>query len=229
MSEFILNQTQMRYELKSQTTGPHLSSSSSSCDAYQASEDDNRSRSIGVHQEDRSWCEYQLKHVQVYELDEDEDGRATLGLLLSRCEVKGFHSNRAKLAGWQVGDLIVDVNGRLVHSFQQFKCAFHAAKDEGFPIDFAVLRKGGGADETADDLRDFFDGLEWEELQDAVPKLRSFSASDIPLPADAKLHERMVPQQRNFGMFNLSDAFRDTDANESAKKNITRRPNLSRA
>jgi len=68
-----------------------------------------------------------------------EDG--TLGLLLHGTSVVGFCSPQAEEYGWLIGDQIVEINGHRVSVFDEFLDRFLAAQEEGFPIDFSVLRR----------------------------------------------------------------------------------------
>lgn len=65
----------------------------------------------------------------------------TLGLVLNGTTVASFGCPEAKLAGWQIGDHIVEVNGRFCSDFEQFADIFYQARCGTFPIVFTVLRQ----------------------------------------------------------------------------------------
>eukprot|EP00746_Dinoflagellata_sp_MGD_P121218 gnl/MRDRNA2_/MRDRNA2_56464_c0_seq1.p1 gnl/MRDRNA2_/MRDRNA2_56464_c0~~gnl/MRDRNA2_/MRDRNA2_56464_c0_seq1.p1 ORF type:complete len:349 (-),score=71.87 gnl/MRDRNA2_/MRDRNA2_56464_c0_seq1:2-1048(-) len=137
---------------------------------------------------------YHMRHVQVHELSEGQ----SLGVLISGTQVMGFHHAVAISAGWQIGDQVVDVNGRLVQSFEQFEAAFNAAKNEGFPIDFAVLRRES-ASEVGDGLEDFFHRLEWQEIKNALYtniNPESLNSAIVAKLASQNPHRNVV-QRRN--------------------------------
>jgi hypothetical protein len=81
---------------------------------------------------------YRLHHIEVERLQKD----GTLGLLLHGTSIVGFRSAEADLAGWRVGDQIVQINERRASNFEEFQSCFRMAQSkDGFPIDFGVLRK----------------------------------------------------------------------------------------
>lgn len=96
---------------------------------------------------EKSGC-FHLRHVHLPNLLED----GTLGLLLHGTTVVGFYTEEAQAFGWQTDDQIVQINGRNVGDFEDFLMHFAAAQEEGFPVDFGVLRRENVADETCRDV-----------------------------------------------------------------------------
>jgi hypothetical protein len=72
----------------------------------------------------------------------------------------GFCSDMAEEMGWCIADQIVEVNTQRVSSFDEFLDRFIAAQQQGFPIDFSVLRKelAENAQEGAENALDHFFG-----------------------------------------------------------------------
>lgn len=95
---------------------------------------------------------YRLRLIRVHRLLED----GTLGLLLHSTTVVGFCNAAVEDYGWVIADQIVEINGHRVTNFDEFLDRFLAGQDQGFPIDFSVLRRealrgppGSAADEWA--------------------------------------------------------------------------------
>lgn len=112
---------------------------------------------------------FRLRHVRVHGLLED----GTLGLLLHGTSVVGFCSPQAEEAGWRIGDQIVEVNGQRVAVFDEFLDCFVAAQEDGFPIDFSVLRREclGDPDGGAEDaLEGFFSATNFTDLAGQLQK-----------------------------------------------------------
>lgn len=80
---------------------------------------------------------FRRRYVEVNTLVEGD----SLGLLLTGTTVASFSCPEAKLAGWHVGDHIVEVNGDFCENFSEFlKLFIKARTKDGFPIVFTVLR-----------------------------------------------------------------------------------------
>jgi len=130
--------------------------------------------------------------VQVDKLLED----GTLGLLLHGTSVVGFCSAEAEAFGWAVGDQIVEINSQRVAVFDEFLDHFMAAQEEGFPIDFSVLRReADDPDESKHAegaLEDFFSATNFLDLagqmQQKFGAMPAFAEDNGPqtsaLPAD---------------------------------------------
>lgn len=129
---------------------------------------------------------FRLRKVLVHQLLED----GTLGLLLHSTSVVGFCSPAAEAHGWILGDQIVEINSRRVAVFDEFLDQFLAAQEEGFPIEFSVLRKetapaeaeptDGAAAEGA--LDSFFSDTDFGDLAGQLQ--RKFGAAAM-LPKEA--------------------------------------------
>eukprot|EP00927_Polykrikos_kofoidii_P015325 TRINITY_DN16796_c0_g2_i1.p1 TRINITY_DN16796_c0_g2~~TRINITY_DN16796_c0_g2_i1.p1 ORF type:complete len:659 (+),score=118.14 TRINITY_DN16796_c0_g2_i1:50-2026(+) len=102
--------------------------------------DDTRSRTMGSSPGSSPSAAagfFRLRHVRIDSLLQD----GTLGLLLHGTSIVGFCSHQAEDMGWCVGDQIVEVNGERVTLFDEFLDHFMSAQEQGFPIDFGVLRR----------------------------------------------------------------------------------------
>lgn len=108
---------------------------------------------------------FRLRRVSIAALLSD----GTLGLLLHGTTIVGFCCSEAEEAGWAIGDQIVEVNGRRVSLFDEFLDRFGQAQDDGFPIEFSVLRRetalAGDEETNADNALDaFFSGTNFADL-----------------------------------------------------------------
>jgi len=125
---------------------------------------------------------FRLRQVRVHELLED----GTLGLLLHGTSVVGFCSSQADSAGWAVGDQIVEVNGHRVAMFDEFIDRFVSAQEDGFPIEFSVLRREQEVEETEgaeDALEGFFSATNFVDLAGQLQKkFAGTSMGQAPMP-----------------------------------------------
>lgn len=110
---------------------------------------------------------FRLREVTV---DKPPEESGDLGLLLSGTIVVAFTCPGAELAGWQMGDQIVKVNGASCVNFEQFLKHFMDAKSAGYPIVFSVLRceLKGGTLNTECDVDEFFDSTNLVELAEQM-------------------------------------------------------------
>lgn len=105
---------------------------------------------------------FRLRQIRVHALLQD----GTLGLLLHGTSIVGFCSAEAEKVGWAIGDQIVEVNGQRIALFDEFLEKFVAAQEQGFPIDFSVLRRECVEEQelSEDALDSFFSGTNFVDL-----------------------------------------------------------------
>lgn len=118
-----------------------------------------------------------LRHVLVDKLLEDH----TLGLLLQGTCIVGFCSPQAEGCGWLVGDQIVEINGQRVTVFEEFIDRFREAQEQGFPIDFSVLRcefVDAARAEAEEALDSFFNDTKLTDIAGLMQ--RKFGATPVP-------------------------------------------------
>lgn len=105
---------------------------------------------------------FRLRQIRVDALLQD----GTLGLLLHGTSIVGFCAPEAEKVGWAVGDQIVEVNGQRIALFDEFLEKFVAAQEQGFPIEFSVLRRECVEEQelSEDALDSFFSGTNFVDL-----------------------------------------------------------------
>lgn len=145
-----------------------------------------------------------LRQVEVSELAED----GTLGLYMHGTSVVGFSGVAADIAGWVVGDQIVEVNGARVSAFSDFLDRFAEAQEAGFPMVFTVLRRelqeDLGEDAAQGAIESFFSGHTFMEIAGQLQ-----NKFKTPLAPDSPSDRRQNEGKRNGGNLKLDSVLHD--------------------